>query len=100
MKNKQYKAEILFMKKNYERQLRDYKRRYAVENDPYDVGDIIEDHYHIIKIQRKEIVIGNPQRIPLFMYTGVELTKKLVKKKIQKDTVMYQNYVKRKINRR
>lgn len=69
---------------------------YALSNSPYQSGDIIQDHYHIIRIEEIRMVKkynGTPQ----CLYMGVELTKALQPKKRQLDTAIYQENVKRKI---
>lgn len=70
--------------------------RYALSNSPYNVGDIIQDHYHIIKIEK----IGTCKKYngwPQCLYLGIELTKSLEPKKRQLNPEMFQENVKRKI---
>jgi hypothetical protein len=65
---------------------------YSLEHNPYSVGDIIRDHYHIIKVEKISVYsVGN------CVYTGVELKKDLTPKKRQVDTNMYQSYVEEKL---
>lgn len=69
---------------------------YALSNSPYKIGDIIQDHYHTIKIEKIKFANrydGTPQCV----YYETELTKTLQPKKRQTDISMYQENVKRKI---
>lgn len=69
---------------------------FALSNSPYHVGDIIQDHYHIIKIENITMV-KKYNGWPQCLYIGVELTKTLQPKKRQLDPAMYQDNVKLKI---
>lgn len=71
---------------------------YAMSNNPYNKGDIIEDHFHIIEVQkiRWQYSYGSP---PCCIYSGIELKKDLTPKIRQINTVMYQSNVKRKIEK-
>lgn len=69
---------------------------YALSNSPYKIGDIIQDHYHIIRIEEIRMVKkynGTPQ----CLYLGIELTKALQPKKRQLDTAIYEENIKQKI---
>lgn len=69
---------------------------YALSNSPYKKGDIIQDHYHIIRIEEIRMVKkynGTPQ----CLYLGIELTKALQPKKRQLDTAIYEENIKQKI---
>ena len=70
--------------------------RYANANNPHKVGDIIEDHYHIIKIESWKTTTTYGK--PCLVYIGIELKKDLKPKKRQSNTNMYQPNVKRKLN--
>lgn len=70
---------------------------YAKANNPYVIGDIIEDHYHIIKIKSIKYVYATDWEYPSCVYVGDVLKKDLTLRKKQTYTVMYQINVKRKI---
>ncbi len=76
-------------------ELRKLKKEYAFSNNFYKIGDIIEDHYHIIKIEK--IQWTSLTNFPECVYTGIQLTKKLEIVKKQKNNQMYQSSIKRKI---
>lgn len=92
MTKEEYQKEIVKLQK----MRKELDFQYALSNSPYKVGDIIQDHCHIIKVEEISMVKrynGWPQCI----YIGIELTKSLQPKKRQLDTTMYQENVKRKI---
>lgn len=95
MTQEQYDIEAGALHNELEIKMSELNKKYAIENNPYNVGDIIEDHYHIIKIEHMSLYKST---YPSIMYTGVELTKKLTPCKIQKNKTMYQTNVKRKLN--
>lgn len=66
------------------------KNTWAIDNCKYDIGDIIEDHYHIIKVEDIRA-----WRFPEVVYSGIQLTKKLVPSKRQSDTKIYSTNIKR-----
>ncbi len=72
--------------------------KYALSNSPYKIGDIVEDHFHTIRIEKIKLVFSFTHKTPECYYTGVELTKKLRRKKRQDTTFMHQSNVRRKVN--
>ena len=73
------------------------KKEYALEHAKYQVGDIIKDHYHIIKVEKLVPTIGIEGKYTI-KYVGEQLTTKLVPHKKQSDTAMYENNVEEKLN--
>lgn len=92
MTKEEYKKEIVKLQK----MRKELDSRFALSNSPYKVGDIIQDHYHIIKVEEISVVKGY-NGWPQCIYIGTELTKSLQPKKRQVDTAMYQENIKRKI---
>jgi hypothetical protein len=78
------------------------RRHFAISNNPYKKGDIIEDHFHIIKI---ETLIWSCSRRadggrnnPFMKYYGTQLKKDLTPCVIQENPEMFQINVVRKLN--
>lgn len=98
MTKEEYESGLAALKKEYEAKCNELARAYAMANNPYKVGDILQDHYQIIKVER----IGwghNLCGLPECWYRGTQLTKKLEPKKRQDlDPRMVQSKVKRKLN--
>jgi hypothetical protein len=83
----------------YKNNQKDLMKEYAYMNNPYKIGDIIEDHSSILKIETirwRPSSIG--EKFPSCVYYGIQLTKKLEPSKRQDSTVMHQVNVERKLN--
>lgn len=93
MTEKEYQEKLEALRK----MKRELDTEYALSNSPYKVGDIIQDHCHIIRIDEIKMV-KKYNGMPQCLYLGIELTKALQPKKRQLDTAMYEENVKRKIN--
>ena len=79
----------------------EYKRKYALlneeyamANNPVKLGDIIHDHYQIIKVDDIRVV-NSYLALPKCIYHGPRLTKKLVEFKIREWSNVYQENVKK-----
>lgn len=96
MTKEEYNNEIKSIKEECDRKLTELAKRFALANNPYKIGDIIKDHYHIIQIQK--IGISLIYSVPACVYSGIQLTAKLQPAKRQTDTTMYQRNVKEKLN--
>jgi len=69
---------------------------YAMMHNPYNIGDIIEDHFHTIKITNISYTHAHDSLIPIqCQYTGIQLTKAMEPCKIQRETIMHQSNVKK-----
>lgn len=75
-----------------EEEVRRLKNEFSINNAEYNIGDIIEDHYHIIKVESI-----HAWRFPEVVYKGTQLTKKLIPYKKQIDTKIYSTNIKRRI---
>ena len=73
------------------------RSNFALETCEYGIGDIIEDHFHIIKVE--DIRVYNINTLEC-VYMGIQLKKDLTPYKIQAETAMYSNNVERKIEER
>ena len=95
----EYKKELSSCYKQYKFKIKKLQLEYA-KSGLYKIGDIIEDHYHIIKIEKPPIYSFSsfPKFLPSAVYFGTELTKKLVRKKSQCNHIMYESNVTRKLN--
>lgn len=59
-------------------------KEFAVSNSPYKVGDIIQDHLHIIKVEKiSGVRVYLNGKLPVCIYKGIQLTSKLKPKKHQ-----------------
>lgn len=98
MTKKEYESRLAALEKEHKAKCNELARVFAMANNPYKVGDILRDHYQIIRVER----IGwghNLRGLPECWYRGTQLTKKLEPKKRQDlDPRMAQSNVKRKLN--
>ena len=98
MTKEEYESRLAALEKEYKAKCDELARIYAISNNPYKIGDILQDHYQIIKVER----IGwarNYHGMPECWYRGTQLTKKLEPKKRQDtDPRMVQSNVKCKLN--
>ena len=95
MTKEEFERLIEVLRLDYEKARTDLAIKFALSNNPYKIGDIIEDHYHKIKIEYIKVyyVSSSPQ----CLYTGVELKKDNTPTNKQSNTTMYQQNVKSKI---
>jgi hypothetical protein len=99
MNKQEYDNKLREIRKKATDEERILAKEYAFSNNPYSINDIIEDHYHIIKITQIGYGFGSIL-LPACYYAGIELKKDLTPKKNQKNTSMYQGNVKRSIEER
>lgn len=72
-------------------------REFVLSNNPYKVGDILQDRKNIIRVER--ISCDYFGRAPECIYYGTQLNEDLTPKKTQDyKSFMYQNNVERKLN--
>ena len=85
---------------DYKNQKKELYYKYASSNNTYKIGDIIKDHYHIIRI--KKIMYTILYNKPSCVYQGIPLRQDLTPKKkfVKDDEIMYQINVKEKINKK
>lgn len=68
---------------------------YAKANNPYRKGDILEDHYQIIRVDEISFSISNG--VCSCIYKGLKLTKSLKPFKSGEVSIVYQKNVERKL---
>jgi len=94
----EYKAQISAIEKEANDKKLEIGKKYVLANNPYQVGDIIEDRGgNILKIERIMIYLKNT---PCCKYYGIELTKRLFPKKNQTFNAIFQSNVIRKIEQK
>jgi len=95
----EYKERKEVIDADYENDLYELKKEYAEKNNPYKIGDIVQDRHHIIKIEKWGLYVENCSFRPAsLLYLGSQLTKSLRPFKKQKWNHMYQNNVENKLN--
>lgn len=97
MTEQDFKIKLSELEKQHRKAKRKLIHEYAVYHNPFQRGDIIEDHYHIIQIETmvSEIKMNG---LGTMVYIGIELKKDMKPKKNQANKTMYQENVKRKLN--
>ena len=105
MTKKDFLAELNILRQDYKKAKEDLYLKFAEENNPFKVGDIVEDHYHIIKIRKikhrfpdARAIFNDGSDFPTTIFTGTELNLELSPKKIQRNIYMYLCNVKEKLN--
>jgi hypothetical protein len=83
-------------KKESNKRIMQIQKKYAFSNNPFKIGDILQDHYQIIEVSEIKFTITIMR--PECVYKGIKLTKKLKPLKNGEKTTMYQSNVKRKLN--
>ena len=46
-------------------------RQYALSNNPVSVGDIVTDHYHVIRVENIGIIVNSYNNLPMCCYYGI-----------------------------
>ena len=83
---------------NYVKSIKEILVNEARKNNPYIVGDVIEDHYQTGKIKSAVIETNVDRRTYSISYRCERLTKKLKPYKNSEDTMIYGGNVERKIS--
>lgn len=79
---------------------KELNKEYAYSNNPYKIGDILKDHYQIIKVESIKVYKKYGSWEPECVYYGTQLTAKLEPKKRQDDNPgMCQSNVRAKLNK-
>lgn len=77
----------------HKQELLELDSAYAFENNPYKIGDIVQDHIGKLQIQSIEVFWGY-DRIPFCCYRGIELNKDGTPRKRQDPKrVVYQSNI-------
>jgi hypothetical protein len=75
MTPEQYKEKLKEIQEKHKKELFQLDKEYALLNNTYKIGDIIEDHQGKIKIEKFLIYKGYNNNLPICVYLGVELKK-------------------------
>lgn len=94
MKLEEYKDKLIQIKRKYDKEMEQLQEEYALSNNPYKVGDIIEDHVGRIEIQGIGILY---ESVPSCRYYGPEVRKadNAIKKSGSKRYVYQCNVIKK-----
>lgn len=95
MTEEEYLRRLDLIKKAYEVDKRNLAIEFAKSNNPYKVGDVIEDHIGKLKIEKIMVNIINYD-LPNCNYYGVELKKDGTLCKRQTGRCIYQSNIKQK----
>lgn len=91
----QYKQERQEIIKKHKQELLDFDKTYALKNNPYKIGDIIQDHIGKLQIQSIGIYLASYNGIPTCFYRGIELKNDGTPRKRQDpDRIVYQTNIK------
>jgi len=92
MNLEEYKSNIYELEKKHKLELNALHIEYAKANNPYKIGDIIQDHYCKIEIESIKVTI-NAYRHPYCFYTGIKLNKDNTKNKLGKKETIHQTNI-------
>jgi hypothetical protein len=80
MTDQEYNKRLNELRKEYQRKEEELNDLYAIDNNPYTVGSIFEDHIGKIKIEKIDTGWGH-SKMPCCIYYGLELKKNGTPKK-------------------
>lgn len=92
MTKEEYKERIISIERECTIKKNKLKRECALSNNPYKVGDVVEDHIGKLRIERIG-VYTNPWNLPSCVYYGIELKKDGTPCKRQTNRPVYQLYI-------
>lgn len=100
MTYEEYEQKVEELESEFNEKKNELSREFAMANNPYKVGDILQDHFQIIRVEKiKWTFTYDTNFIPECLYFGTQLTAKLEPKKRQDiNPCMYQSNVLRKLN--
>jgi len=105
MTKKDFLSQLNILRQDYKKTKEDLYLKFAEENNPFKIGDIVSDYYHTIKIRKIKHrfpdargIFNSESDFPTTIFTGTELTKDLSPKRIQKNIYMCLCNIKRKLN--
>ena len=92
----EYSEKAIQLENEYKKKDDSLRREYALSNNPYKIGDIIEDAFCAIKIDSMLFYLGRGYygNIPSMIYKGVQLKKDLTPRKDGKRQAIHQSEVK------
>lgn len=89
MTKEEYKERMISIERECARKKKDLNIEYAMSNNPYKVGDVVEDHIGKLRIEQIG-VHTDPWNLPSCVYYGVELKKDGTPYKRQTNRPAYQ----------
>lgn len=93
MNKEEYLSRKKAIQEQHDEQLKLLNKEYALENNPVKIGDVIKDHYKIIRVE-KFILCSSMHNTPMLKYRGTRLTAKGEPSKREKDdNAVYQNNI-------
>lgn len=99
MTKEEYNKRLFELKEELYKKEKELAKEYALSNNPYKVGDILQDHYQIIMVEVIGWTNATLSEFPECVFYGTQLTKMFVPKKRQDISPrMYQSNVKAKLN--
>jgi len=105
MNKKDFLSQLNILRQDYKKAKEDLYLKFAEENNPYKIGDIVSDYYHTIRIRKIKYYFPNARAIfndgsdfPTTTYIGTELNLEFSPKRIQKNIYMCLVNVKEKLN--
>lgn len=99
MTYEEYEQKVEELESEFNEKKNELSREFAMANNPYKVGDILQDHYQIIRVEKIKWKWAFLSIISECVYYGTQLTAKLEPKKRQDiNPCMYQSNVLRKLN--
>lgn len=93
MNKEEYLSKKRALQEQHDEQLKLLNKEFALDNNPVKVGDVIKDHYKIIRVE-KFILSMTMNGTPILKYRGTRLTAKGEPAKREKDdNAIYQNNI-------
>lgn len=92
MNEKEYDDKRKKLNLDHDKQLANIDKEYALSNNPYNVGDVISDHYKTIRIKKirtTRVLLGKPT----CLYEGLRLNKDGTISKRQDDCSVFQRNI-------
>lgn len=90
----EYKKQIAAEIERHDSIMASIESKYALENNPVKIGDIVTDHFHTIKVE-KISVYKYGYNLPECVYSGTQYTAKGEPCKRQRDIPVYQRNIKK-----
>lgn len=93
MNKEEYVKAEKALKEEFEEKRKQLAREFASSNNPVKIGDVIKDHYKIIRVE-KFFLTTTFKGTPILKYRGTRLTAKCEPAKRNKeDNAVYQNNI-------
>lgn len=90
MNQEEYISKLKTLHETFEEQKKAIYREYALSNNNVQIGDIVITKFIIIYVETIQIHISSFNNLPECVYSGTQLTKKLLPRAINKQNIVYQ----------